>query len=179
MLTWNCKDGNISSWKKTSALSCMAPLSLSVCACSTPLGTVLTLLLFSKILPPAPVCGTDLRVLYPHPQCAAILFTLLVCTAWPGGFGKRGLMPSWDHSGSTLSLPFISLKVQGWSRSCILTFILHAAPFDLQNWLTAGLSQPCIHHWPNKPILVFWSCGVPVDNSAPNPVSLCMSPCHP
>lgn len=148
MLKWNCRDGNISSWKKAAAMSCKAHLrQIRVCACSAPLGTVLLLLLFSKILPPAPVCGTDLKVLHPHPQCAAILFTLLVSTTWPGGFGKRGLMPSWDHLGSSLvrPLPLIPLEVQDWPCCCLLTSIL--PPFDLQNCLdSAGLSQLCIHH---------------------------------
>lgn len=95
-----------------------------------------------------------MKLLHCNPQCAAILFTLLVCTAWPGGFGKRGLMPSWDHLGSFLVrllplsfVPFIPLEVQDLPCSCLLTFILCAAPFDLENcfgfcWFVPALHPP-------------------------------------
>uniref|UniRef100_A0A8U7P963 Inosine-5'-monophosphate dehydrogenase n=2 Tax=Passeriformes TaxID=9126 RepID=A0A8U7P963_CORMO len=63
-------------------------------------------------------------------------------------------MPSWDHLGSSLVrllplsfVPFIPLEVQDLPRSCLLTFILCAAPFDLQNcfgfcWFVPALHPP-------------------------------------
>lgn len=156
-------------------MSCKVPLrQIWVCACSAPPGTVP--LLFSKIIPPAPVCGADLKGLHPHLQCAAVLFTLLVCTAWPGGFGKRGLMPSWDHLGSpgetAAFLPFIPLEVQDWPRCCLLTFILCAAPFDLQNCFGFCWFVPALHSPPTQQghscLLKLWE----YLDSAPNPQSV-------
>lgn len=63
-------------------------------------------------------------------------------------------MPSWDHLGSFLVrllplsfVPFIPLEVQDLPCSCLLTFILCAAPFDLENcfgfcWFVPALHPP-------------------------------------
>lgn len=63
-------------------------------------------------------------------------------------------MPSWDHLGSFLVrllplsfVPFIPLEVQDLPCSCLFTFILCAAPFDLENcfgfcWFVPALHPP-------------------------------------
>lgn len=90
-------------------------------------------------------------------------------------------MPTWDHIGSSLVrlLSLIPCNVQDWPCCCLLTFILRAAPFDLQNcfgfcWFVPALYSPltqqahsCLLNLQEYLVL----------DSAPNPQRL--SACHP